>query len=205
MYQSTVGPGTLAVRLRVTDAGAVDGLRVALLVGAGVGANLLIAAMFIARVIRPAVARPLGLGGTAMAIPLGLAAAFARMDGLDVWDVVLPLVFVLFAVVEVMVDSIPDFEVRETRWLWPYLMLFYLAQWAVIGAAFRASEPGGLVVLVSYFVCLGATAYSYRRVGHGIDAGEGASEPHGVTGDDPIGHGQDGDHAIASEAGHRGA
>jgi hypothetical protein len=53
-------------------------------------------------------------------------------------------------------------------WLWPYLILFYAGQWALIGAAFRASTPGGYVVLASYFVCLIATAYSYRQVGHGL-------------------------------------
>jgi hypothetical protein len=79
-------------------------------------------------------------------------------------------VFVVFAVVEVIVDVLLDFEIRATVWLWPYLMLFYLAQWAVIGAAFRVSEPGGFAVLVSYFVSLATTIYSYRRVGHGLNS-----------------------------------
>jgi hypothetical protein len=47
---------------------------------------------------------------------------------------------------------------------------FYLAQWAVVGAAFLAWQPGGFAVLVTYFACLAATAWSYRRVGHGAIA-----------------------------------
>lgn len=144
-----------------------------LVVGSGVVANLLIAGMFVARVHRPSIARPLGFTGTGMAVPLAGAAVVASVGGGEAWDVALPLVFVGFAVVEVLVDAVLDVEVRESRWLWPYLMSFYLGQWAVIGAAFRASEMGGFVVLASYFVCLGATAYSYRRVGHG-------------TGDEPV-------------------
>jgi hypothetical protein len=138
-----------------------------LVVGAGLLANLLIAAMFVARVVVPKRARTLGFAGTAMAIPLAGASIVAIRERGDVWAVVLPLVFVVFAVVEVTIDLILDIEFRTTVWLWPYLMLFYVAQWAVIGAAFRVSEIGGFVVLVSYFICLAATAYSYRRVGHG--------------------------------------
>jgi hypothetical protein len=148
-----------------------------LVVGAGVLANLLIAAMFYARVVAADRARALGFAGTAMAIPLAAASVVAATSGGEAWDVALPLVFVVFAVVEMMVDVVLDFEVRTTVWLWPYLMLFYVAQWAVIGAAFRVSEPGGFAVLVSYFVSLAATIYSYRRVGHGLGSRQGSTVP----------------------------
>ena len=149
-------------------------LHLALVVAAGSCANLAIAAMFVARVRRPSWARPLGFVGTAMALPLAGASLIAWLEGMQPWDVALPLVFVAFAVVEIGVDVVADFDVRSSRWLWPYLTSFYLAQWAVIGAAFRVSRVGGAVVLVTYFVCLAAAAYSYRRVGHGTQ--ERASE-----------------------------
>jgi hypothetical protein len=148
----------------------MESVCVVLVVGGGVLANLLLAAMFVARVRRPSIAHALGLTGTAMAVPLGVASVLAWTSGGEPWDVALPLVFVLFAAVEILVDEVLDFEVRASRWLWPYLLLFYVAQWAVIGAAFRVSEPGGFAVLVSYFVCLFSTVYSYRRVGHGANA-----------------------------------
>lgn len=145
----------------------MSGLHAALVVAAGSVANLAIAAMFVARVRRPGRARPLGFFGTAMALPLAAASAIAWLAGMHPWDIALPLAFVAFAVIEIRVDVVAGFDVRSSRWLWPYLISFYLAQWAVIGAAFRASESGGAVVLATYFVCLAATAYSYRRVGHG--------------------------------------
>jgi hypothetical protein len=144
-------------------------LHAALVVVAGSLSNLAIAAMFVARVKAPERARPLGFFGTSMALPLAAASLIAWSEGMETWDIALPLVFVAFAAIEIGVDVVADFDVRSSRWLWPYLMSFYLAQWAVVGAAFRASEPGGAVVLVTYFVCLAATAYSYRRVGHGTD------------------------------------
>jgi hypothetical protein len=58
-----------------------------------------------------------------------------------------------------------------TRWLGTSLAAFYLAQWAVIGEAFLTSSSGGASVLVISFVCLVATAWSYRKVGHGAPRG----------------------------------
>lgn len=141
----------------------------ALVVAAGSLANLAIAAMFVARVKQPERARSLGFFGTAMAVPLAAASLVAWLEGMHPWDIALPLVFVAFAIIEIGVDVVADFEVRASRWLWPYLMAFYLAQWAVIGAAFRVGVSAGAAVLITYFVCLAATAYSYRRVGHGAD------------------------------------
>jgi hypothetical protein len=145
----------------------MSGLYGPLVVTAGCVANLCFAAMFLARVRSPDRAGPLGFLGTAMAIPLLAAALIAIPAGMQGWEIALPLVFVGFAMVEIAVDVVADFDVRSTGWLWPYLMSFYLAQWAVIGAAFRVSEPGGVAVLVTYFICMAATAYSYRKVGHG--------------------------------------
>lgn len=149
-------------------------IHAALVVWPGVAANLLFAAMFLSRVHLPSASRPAGFGGTAMAIPLAGASVVAIGAGGDAWDVALPLVFVTFAVVEVLADVVLPVDVRRTRWLWAYLATFYLAQWAVVGAAFRASPAGGGAVLVTYFVCLGATAYSLARVGHGVTRTPGA-------------------------------
>jgi hypothetical protein len=137
-------------------------------VGAGAAANLLFAAMFLTRVLAPRWSRPLGFAGTAMALPLLGAALGARAWGASAWLVALPLVFLAFGVVEVYVDLLATVEVRTTRWLWPYLAAFYLGQWAVIAASFLVSTAGGALVLVTYFLCLAATGWSYREVGHGV-------------------------------------
>ena len=138
-----------------------------LIVGGGTLANLLIAAMFAARVVARPAAPWLGWSGTAMAVPLGIGSALAFRDGASAWKVALPLVFVAYAVLEVMLDGVLHLEFRSTPWLAPYLVLYYGGQWAVIGAAFLASRQGGFVVLVSYLVCLAATLFSLVRVGHG--------------------------------------
>ena len=145
----------------------MDSLYAFLVVAGGCSANLLFAAMFVARVVSPGHARQLGFAGTAGALPLTIAALVAASRSLGQWQVVLPLVFVAFAIGEVVVDGVLRLDFRHTRWLGPYLGAFYLAQWAVVGAAFLAWPPGGFGVLLTYFACLAATAWSYRRVGHG--------------------------------------
>lgn len=159
----------------------MDTVYVPLVVAAGAAANLLIAAMFAARVVAPRRSRPLGFAGTAMAIPLSVACLIAFDSGADVWLIVLPAVFVAFAVIELVVDLLLPVDVRATRWLWPYLAAFYLAQWAVIGAAFLANTLGGATVLVTYFICLAATGWSYREVGHGEDRGLRGAQAAGVS------------------------
>jgi hypothetical protein len=111
-----------------------------LVIGAGVAANLLLAAMFVARVLAPRWSRTLGFAGTAMAAPLAAASVVAARAGGGGWDVVLPLIFVVFAAAEVVVDLLLDVEIRTTRWLWPYLAGFYLAQSPPCPALSRAEE-----------------------------------------------------------------
>jgi hypothetical protein len=90
-----------------------------LVVGAGATANLLFAAMFVTRVVAPRWSRPLGFVGTGMAAPLAAASLMALAAGADIWLIVLPAVFVFFALVEVYVDVLAAVEVRTTRWLAP--------------------------------------------------------------------------------------
>lgn len=82
------------------------------------------------------------------------------------WQIWLPLPWAVHSVVELVVDYAHPIDFRTTRWLWPYLILFYVGQWLLIGYSFLVSNVAGALALSTYFACLGATIYSYRRVGH---------------------------------------
>jgi hypothetical protein len=47
--------------------------------------------------------------------------------------------------------------------LGPYLALFYLGQWGLIGYAFLVAPAWGFVTLVTYFLSLGGTRYAHAR------------------------------------------
>ena len=81
--------------------------------------------------------------------------------------IVLPLLLILFFVVELMFDYILKLSFRKTKLLWPYLFLYYLALMAMIGYSFSIGKPFGFVTLGTYFLNLLATWRSYSKVGHG--------------------------------------
>ena len=109
----------------------------------------------------------LGLFNTGLILPLGVAVVFNAINRREWWTLVLPGLLILYLVIELLLDYILKYPFRQTRWLGPYLGLFYLAQWMMIGYAFAVETVYGAITLETYFLTLGATAYSYRKVGHG--------------------------------------
>ena len=130
--------------------------------------NLLMIVVFLARVRgRKQVESVAGLGTVLMGIPFALTAALNAIGHRDAWLVILPIPIFLHCVIELFVDYIWKSDFRQTRWLWPYLILFYIGQWLLVGYAFLVNDLYGFVTLVTYFLCLAATAYSYSKVKHG--------------------------------------
>jgi formylglycine-generating enzyme required for sulfatase activity len=66
-----------------------------------------------------------------------------------------------------LLDYVLKLEFRQTRWLGPYLLIFYAAQWGMIGFGFMVDRGPGFITLLTYFLSLAATDYSYAKVGHG--------------------------------------
>ena len=106
----------------------------------------------------------------ALAVPVVLCAVANAMAGRGMWYVLLPSLLVLFLLVELVFDYILQANFRQTRWLGPYLLLYYVALMGMIGYAFLVSTTFGFVTLATYFLNLLATWYSYSKVGHGDGA-----------------------------------
>ena len=109
----------------------------------------------------------LGIIDILLIVPLSIAVVLNYLGGRDRWTYVLPVVLIVFLIVELLLDYVLQIPFRETRLLWPYLVLFYLSAWLMIGYTFLVSKPYGFITLVTYFISLAATAYSYSQVGHG--------------------------------------
>jgi hypothetical protein len=143
--------------------GSVDILDLVVVVAANLF-NLLMAAIF---VTRPRgwrrFERAVGLILVALALPLGAAAILNLLANRAWWFVVLPLPLILHCAIELLLDYILKLDFRQTRWLGPYLGLFYLGQWGLIGYAFVVRPIYGFVTLVTYFLCLGATRYAHAK------------------------------------------
>lgn len=130
--------------------------------------NLLITSIMLSRPKEwPRLEHYLGLINIVLAIPLTLLIAFYTVNGYVWWMIVLPGLTIIFLIVELFLDYIYKSDFRQTRWLGLYLLLFYAAQWGMIGFGFGLNLTYGFVTLGTYFLSLGATAYSYAKVGHG--------------------------------------
>lgn len=108
-----------------------------------------------------------GILNLLLVIPLTVAVILNFASGRDWWSFVLPLVMIAFLILELMLDYVLKIPFRETILLWPYLALFYLSAWMMIGYTFLVDNTYGFITLITYFLSLAATAYSYSQVGHG--------------------------------------
>ena len=109
----------------------------------------------------------LGLVAVACALPAAIALVLNAAGGRAWWTVVLPALFVVYLILELILDYVLKLDFRNTRLLWPYLVVYYVAVNAMIGYTFLVSEAYGFVTLATYLLGLLATWYSYTRVGHG--------------------------------------
>ena len=130
--------------------------------------NLVLAVMFIARArgLKP-LERRAGIATLVLILPVGAAMIINLVNGREWWYVVFPALLLAFFLVELALDYILELDFRNTRLLWPYLLLYYLSMMAMIGYSFGIGEIFGFITLATYFISLGATWYSYSRVGHG--------------------------------------
>lgn len=130
--------------------------------------NLLLIGIFLSRPKGlKKVEHVLGLFVVAMILPVGLAIILNILGKREWWAIVLPAILILFLAVELLFDYILKLNFRKTKWLWPYLLLYYLAMMAMIGYSFLIGKPYGFITLGTYFLGLFATWYSYAKVGHG--------------------------------------
>lgn len=129
--------------------------------------NLLMVFIFLSRTTRySGIERILGIIAVIMAFPLIGGAVINALLGRDGWFIFLPLPLVVYLAVEWLLDYYLKLDFRNSNLLWPYLLLYYLGLMAMIGYNFLAGNVYGFITLLTYFLNLFATWYSYSKVGH---------------------------------------
>jgi len=130
--------------------------------------NVLLIGIFLSRPFGlKGLERALGVVLIALAAPVLLGVILNAVASRGLWFVVLPALLVAFLLVELLLDYVLRFDFRATRWLWPYLAMYYLSLMGMIGYSFLVGKAYGFITLATYFLNLLATWYSYSRVGHG--------------------------------------
>lgn len=138
------------------------------MVAVAVLVNGLLTVLFLARAARrERLEHWLGLSIVVLALPALAAAVFNAAAGRPWWSLIMPGLFVVYGVLEWLLDYVWKIPFRRTSLLGPYLLLFYAALFALIGYTFQVNRTAGFVVLGLYFLNQLAAWFSYRRVGHG--------------------------------------
>ena len=83
------------------------------------------------------------------------------------WFILMPALFGIFLIVEVILDYVLKIDFRNTGLLTPYLILYYISILGMIGYSFLVEKKYGFITLVTYFLSQFAALYSYMKVGHG--------------------------------------
>jgi len=128
--------------------------------------NLMVLGLMLARVAQ--IDYNLAALWVLMALLLIAASIINAIGKRERWFYILPLILAVYLFAEWLLDYVFKIEFRSTWLLGPYLLLFYAGQMGMIGYAFLVKKSYGAFTLVTYFLCLAATAYSYANVGHGV-------------------------------------
>ena len=115
--------------------------------------NVIMAILFVARISGlPRVEYVLGVVVMIMGFALGYIAFFNKKNKRNKWEVYLLIPIFLFFVVDLILDYILSFDFRSTAIVGPYILLYYVGLWGLIGYNFRFDRKWGFVTLATYFL-----------------------------------------------------
>ena len=77
---------------------------------------------------------------------------FNRKNERENWEVYLLIPIFLFFIVDLFLDYLFPFDFRSTAIAVPYVLLYYIGLWGLIGYGFRFDKKWGFVTLATYFL-----------------------------------------------------
>jgi hypothetical protein len=109
--------------------------------------------LFTARILGlPQVEYVLGLVVMVMGFALGYIAFFNKKNKREKWEVYLLIPIFLFFIVDLILDYLLSFNFRSTAIAGPYVLLYYIGLWGLVGYSFRFDKTWGFVTLATYFL-----------------------------------------------------
>ena len=115
--------------------------------------NIVMVALFAARMsgLPHVVENGLGVVAMIMGFTLGYIAFLNRKNERDKWMTYLLIPIFLFFIVELILDYILALDFRSTSIVGPYILLYYIGLWGLIGYSFKVDKKWGFVTLATYF------------------------------------------------------
>ena len=115
--------------------------------------NVIMSILFTARIFGlPQVEYALGVVVMVMGFALGYVALLNRKNGREEWEFFLLIPIFLFFIVELFLDYLFPSDFRSTAIVGPYILLYYIGLWGLVGYGFRFDKKWGFVTLATYFL-----------------------------------------------------
>ena len=114
--------------------------------------NLVMAGLFAARISGlTQVQHALGIVAMIMGFALGYIAFLNKKNERGKWFSYLLIPIFLFFVVDLTLDCVLAVDFRNTPVVGPYILLYYVGLWGLIGYSFIVDKKWGFVTLATYF------------------------------------------------------
>jgi len=124
--------------------------------------NIFIAFLFLARMSGlTEIENSFGIVTIAMGFVLGYIAYLNKKNHRDKWETYLIIPIFLFMIIELLLDYILIIDFRSTTIVGPYVLLYYIGAWGLIGYSFRFEKKWGFITLGTYFIMMILSIYPY--------------------------------------------
>lgn len=124
--------------------------------------NILIAFLFLARMANlTELENTFGITSIIMGFTLGYIAYINSKNRRDKWETYLLIPIFLFMIIELILDYILVIDFRNTIIAGPYVLLYYIGAWGLIGYCFRFEKKWGFITLGTYFIMMILSVYPY--------------------------------------------
>jgi len=115
--------------------------------------NVIMTILFTARIFGLLqVEYALGIIVMVMGFALGYVAFSNKKHKREKWEVYLLIPIFLFFIVDLIFDYVLASDFRSTAIVGPYVLLYYVGLWGVIGYSFRFDKKWGFLTLATYFM-----------------------------------------------------
>jgi hypothetical protein len=109
--------------------------------------------LFTARIFGlPKMEYVLGIVVMVMGFALGYIAFLNKKNKREKWEVYLLIPIFLFFILDLILDYLLSFDFRSTVIVGPYVLLYSIGLWGLIGYSFRFDKKWGFVTLATYFL-----------------------------------------------------
>jgi hypothetical protein len=125
--------------------------------------NTLISSVYVlSKLNQMSLVRVIGVPIITLIIPFTYTLNRFRKDNEEKRIIYTNAVVILYLLLELLLDYVLLIPFREVLWMHvPYILVFYAAEFSIIGVSFRLSRRMGFLVLATFFVLLGCLVFSY--------------------------------------------